>query len=369
MTASVWGMDAASQPLADAQNAIPERFVPEEMSGELVEAEHLVRYVWAATLADGRRVLDAGAGAGYGTRMLAAAGAERVVGIDIGEMVVEAARDRHGDVAEFTAADIRSLPFDDDSFDLVVCFEVIEHVDRQDEALAEFARVLAPGGILAVSSPNRDRSVPGNPHHVHEYTPSELEAAVGRLFAHHALWQQQNLLGSVVLQGDQPGDAATPRVLEGLRVTTTQALLEDTQQYAIALASDAALPEPSPQAVTTGLVEVRHWVEQFAAQHKVLEDQAAYLGDLQRRVGEIFELRTKLYEAEQALAETELLRAELAVVERERDAANTTRDGYEEALTDARLRAEHLEGLLAQMTASPSWRITAPLRALKALRK
>lgn len=359
-------MEAVPQNLADAQRAIPERFLPEEMSGELVEAEHLVRYAWAASLAAGRRVLDAGTGAGYGTGMLAGAGATRTVGIDVAETVVEAARDAYGDVAEFTAADIRSLPFDDDSFDLVVCFEVIEHVDRQDDALAEFARVLAPGGILAVSSPNRDRSVPGNPHHVHEYTPDELDAAVARQFAHRALWHQQNVLGSVLLAADHAG--GEPGVVEGLQVASTAALRADAQLYSIALASDAPLPNPQPLAVATGLVEVRHWVEEFARQHELLERQAAFLADLQRQADELGALRTQLIESELVVADLTNVRAEIVTLRRELDDTQSRRQELEDHYTEARNRAEHLENVLAQMRSSLSWKLTGPLRKAKRLR-
>jgi len=75
---------------------VPERFVPESMSEELLAAEHLVRYEWAGGLAQGRRVLDAGCGTGYGAEMLAAAGAASVIGVDVAAAVVEAARARAG---------------------------------------------------------------------------------------------------------------------------------------------------------------------------------------------------------------------------------------------------------------------------------
>src|SRR3954447_13222510 len=129
--------------LADLIDGTPGRFVPQEMRGELVEAEHLTRYWYAASLASGRRVLDAGCGLGYGTRILAQAGAAEATGVDLAEAVVEAAR-ADAPEATFEVADIRSLPFADGSFDLVVCFEVIEHVDEHARVLSELRRVLAP---------------------------------------------------------------------------------------------------------------------------------------------------------------------------------------------------------------------------------
>src|SRR4051794_5836632 len=151
--------------LADFVEGTPGRFVPEEMRGELVEAEHLVRYWWAASVAEGRRVLDAGCGMGYGSELMAASGAASVDALDLAEPVVAAAQAATGSV-RFRVGDVCELPFEDGVFDLVVCFEVIEHIEDQPRALDEMHRVLAPGGLIAVSSPNRGVYVPGNPHHV-----------------------------------------------------------------------------------------------------------------------------------------------------------------------------------------------------------
>src|SRR4051812_19298073 len=111
-------MSAMAIDLADLINGTPGRFVPHEMRGELVEAEHLTRYWYAGSFARGRRVLDAGCGLGYGTRILAEAGAAEATGVDIAEAVVEAARADTPDAA-FNVADVRDLSFADASFDLV----------------------------------------------------------------------------------------------------------------------------------------------------------------------------------------------------------------------------------------------------------
>jgi SAM-dependent methyltransferase len=67
-----------------------------------------------------------------------------------------------------------SLDFEDDTFELVVCFEVIELVADPLIVLDELVRVLAPGGLLLLSSPDRDVYPPGNPHHLHEFDAAEL---------------------------------------------------------------------------------------------------------------------------------------------------------------------------------------------------
>ena len=68
-----------------------ERFDPDLMGGSLLEAEHLARYRWAGALVEGKRVLDAGCGTGYGSELLASQGAAEVVGVDVDADAIEAA--------------------------------------------------------------------------------------------------------------------------------------------------------------------------------------------------------------------------------------------------------------------------------------
>ncbi len=152
-----------------------------------LEAEHLARYRFAAPLAAGRRVLDIACGTGYGSALLAAAGAASVEGVDLSPEVVAYARERHaapnlafarGDICAWRGA----APYD-----LITSFETIEHVPDHRAALANLRTLLAPGGRLLLSTPNRpitspyartldDR--PANPHHVREFTLAEILAAL-----------------------------------------------------------------------------------------------------------------------------------------------------------------------------------------------
>jgi SAM-dependent methyltransferase len=94
--------------------------------------------------------LDAGAGTGLNLRGLPAGS----VGIDINPRNVAVLRDRLP-AHQIVEGDIEDLPFPDASFATVVCTEVLEHVPNPAQALAEFQRVLAPGGILIGSVPSR----------------------------------------------------------------------------------------------------------------------------------------------------------------------------------------------------------------------
>ncbi len=84
--------------------------------------------------------------------------------------------------AGLTAASLPPLPYGDASFDTVVSFQVIEHIDDDRLFLQEILRVLRPGGTALISTPNRPMSLSRNPWHVREYTADELTALARSVF-------------------------------------------------------------------------------------------------------------------------------------------------------------------------------------------
>jgi SAM-dependent methyltransferase len=114
----------------------------------------------AARIRADNLVLDAGCGPGNLSAAAAARGAS-VVGTDLSQVMVALARSRHPEL-EFRQADAERLPFPDGTFDAVVANLLILHLPRPEAAIAELARVLKPGGRLAVSMwdlPERSRLV------------------------------------------------------------------------------------------------------------------------------------------------------------------------------------------------------------------
>jgi len=173
-----------------------ERFTPECVRE--IWYEHWHRYVFARQFAKGKRVLDAACGEGYGSALIAGV-ADRVLGVDIAESAIAHARTRYGAQPNlrFERADCTQLDVPAASFDLIVSFETLEHVHAQEQLLAGFARALAPGGMLLVSSPDKhtysDISGFRNEFHVRELYRDELLALLRGHFPHVRLYGQKLL--------------------------------------------------------------------------------------------------------------------------------------------------------------------------------
>jgi SAM-dependent methyltransferase len=250
--------------LADVVDGHAERFVPGLMAGMLIDAEHRGRYWWAASVVTGKRVLDAACGIGYGANILASAGASEVVGVDHAAHVIEAAREEAEPRVTFEVADLLNLPFANDAFDVVVCFEGIEHVAAPYTALDEIERVLMPAGVLAISSPNRSVYVQGNPHHRHEFVPDELDSELRKRFEHVRLVRQHGWLAAAILE-DAAFEAGDGTAVDSAAVRKIAPAELGAETYTLALASNDVLPTTRPVVVLTQDMQIRHLIEQSAA--------------------------------------------------------------------------------------------------------
>jgi len=174
-----------------------ERFLP-DCSGEIAY-EHWHRYAFARRLVTGKRVLDAACGEGYGSALLAANAAE-VIGVDIDVATLEHAAARYSPIERlrFVHGSCSALPIPGASVDLVVSFETVEHLSEADQGamVREFERVLAPDGVLVISSPNKrlysDARNYRNEFHLHELYRDGLTALLGEAFPAQR-WYHQRL--------------------------------------------------------------------------------------------------------------------------------------------------------------------------------
>ena len=175
-----------------------ERVIPGQVNDNLW-SEHVARYAYARRYAEGRRVLDAGCGTGYGSAELAQS-ALVVTGIDVAAQAIEFARATYPiQSLRFLVSSCAVLPFPENAFDLVVAFEVIEHLPDHRTFLQECARVLTHHGLFIVSSPNRkyyaeSRAKTGpNPYHVHEFEAHEFVEELSGVFQNVRLLLQNRI--------------------------------------------------------------------------------------------------------------------------------------------------------------------------------
>ena len=194
-----------------------------------VAYEHFHRYLWAARLVAGRRVLDVGSGEGFGSAILAGSAAS-VLGIDIDPTTVDHARLNYSaDNLSFRTGSALELDdLEDGSFGAVVAFEVIEHLTDHARMLDGIRRVLADDGLFIVSTPDRrmytDAMGQDNPFHQLELDEGELRSLLDARFAHVRLWGQRAITGSRLgalddVDGDKAGlSVSLERASDGWRV-------------------------------------------------------------------------------------------------------------------------------------------------------
>lgn len=139
-------------------------------------AFHLDRYDFASNYVENKKVGDIACGTGYGSRTLKEKGrADTVLGIDIDQEAVDYATARHGiDGVTFLCQSGDATGLAAASFDVISSFETIEHVPDDAKLVAEFARLLKPGGLLICSTPNL-WPLEIAPHHVREYDRKQFE--------------------------------------------------------------------------------------------------------------------------------------------------------------------------------------------------
>lgn len=209
--------------------------------------EHYHRYAFATRFAAGKRVLDLASGEGYGSALLAGSAAE-VVGLEIDPVTVDHARARYPEVTFQVGSitDPEALA-GTEPFELITCFEAIEHVEEQDRMMALVRARLAPGGIFLCSTPDvavyTDDHGNQNPFHVHELTESAFRTLMEKSFDHVTLLRQNVAVGSLIHDGGtsaaelfrlEPGEGEEWRVADGAPHT-----------YFVAVASSAPITLPN----------------------------------------------------------------------------------------------------------------------------
>ncbi len=265
--------------------------------------EHWHRYALAATLVDGKTVLDAACGEGYGSALLATR-AVAVDGVDLSAEAVDHARRRYREAnLTFHSASVTELPAEDSRYDAIISFETLEHLSQQAEMLQEFRRVLRDSGFLMISSPDKatysDATGYNNEFHVKELYRDELLALLKTQFPAVRLLGQAMAFQSLVW----PVEAADGAAEGGLQsLVMSEAGLEVTVAppvqplyfIAVCAARESDLPDlpglsDFSDAEQSVYAHYQHEIRKNMAAGKLLAERDQEIEHLRRELQELKE--------------------------------------------------------------------------------
>ena len=161
--------------MSSARNIAVERLDLERSDDPLQVALHQQRYEFVlARVSPGDSVLEVGTGTGGFSRMVAES-CKEFTGLEPDAGACEITRSRLSGRAAVFQGDAQAMPFPSHSFSVIVCLEVLEHLENYRSALGEIHRCLGPGGRAMISVPYRRRGGPNPNNRFHIYEPGERE--------------------------------------------------------------------------------------------------------------------------------------------------------------------------------------------------
>lgn len=203
--------------------------------------EHLHRYAIAMELVQDKKVLDIACGEGYGSNLLAK-NATHVTGVDIIAGIIQQATAKYQKKnLQFLIGTVENIPGADKQFEVVISFETLEHIADHTKMMVEIKRVLQPGGLLIISTPDKknytDKTGRNNPFHVKELYEEEFKSLLHQYFKNVQILSQQITLSSVITSASSEGLKTYKGSYE--EITNDKG---ENRLYCIALASDEPLP-------------------------------------------------------------------------------------------------------------------------------
>ncbi len=361
-----------------------ERFLP-WIDEPTIAYEHLHRYAYAAQFVAGKRVLDLGSGEGYGSNTLAAT-ASSVVGVDLDEAAIRHANTKYGALnLSFMLGSITDVPIPEEhTFDVIVCFEAIEHVEDHEALLRGIEKLLADDGLLIISTPNSEAYPAnigeGNPFHEKELSLGEFRELLDRHYTHTRYLGQRALPASSIwpVEGqsaEPPSEFFVERNSSGFALTEP-----DTRRpvYLLAIASNVGAEGRIQESVLFDNSDAlaAHVAKRLQELRDRIDDVEGALTERDQRI-------SKLDEALRSATETLRLRQEDLVVARDRigqheRALAAQEDRYQTLETEIRAALEDqkqqnvylteerdaLDGELFVIKSSRGWRIVQKWRAL-----
>lgn len=285
-----------------------ERYVPwVDLGTPEIHYEHLHRYYFASQFAEGKKVLDLASGEGYGCAILAEKAVD-VTGVELDEEAVKHAASRYPlPNVRFIQGSITDVPIRGEKiFDVITCFEAIEHIEEHEKLLMEVKRLLKEKGLFIISSPNKllysDQTGYKNPYHVMELYFDEFRELLAKYFPYVCFLGQKVFPDSSIWPlGAREGfmtEFCVRKADTGFMQVGTQ---EKIPLYFIAIASEQQLPNGISYSTLTDVSE-----ELFGRLRRMVDEREKLLAEMKREFSmEKEALRAQITDKEQSILRLE----------------------------------------------------------------
>lgn len=262
-----------------------ERFVPGKPELTYLYQEHMSRYMFAAQFVKNRRVLDLGCGCGYGSDCLAKNGAAEVVGIDNSEEAIEFSKSHFGSRnLRFEVQDAISIRFPSSFFDVVVAFELVEHVREYEKMLSEVKRVLREAGVFVISTPNKATYETKDEFHVKEFYYDEFKEMLGRYFGWVKIMHQIYPSALAIQNPTQSEEIAQVEITGA----PTYSELSRDSLYFVAVCSEVPISD------------IKEYIYLFGRRTLIIDNYAAWKIWIKQLQQDIQELQTRITSIERS---------------------------------------------------------------------
>jgi ubiquinone/menaquinone biosynthesis C-methylase UbiE len=277
-----------------------ERMIPEYNQGDFIWAEHYTRYIFASQFVKGRKVLDIACGSGYGSAYLART-AKKVFGVDISKETIGYAQKKYGsDNIEYLTGSAESIPLPDQSIDIVVSFETVEHISDYEKFLREIKRVLTPDGVLIMSTPNDTVFPEGNTFHTKEFSATEYDELIGTYFRYSQMLYQDNWVTSAVFNKELIASSSLDKSIKEIENYKITGSNSDKSLYLIAVCSDKKIDWPITNlgVIYAFTVVAQDWLREVEKKCLALEGS---LAEKEEQIGKLIAEKTSLVQTLQSI--------------------------------------------------------------------
>lgn len=276
-----------------------ERMIPEINKGATFYYEHILRYFFATRLCKDKKVLDLGCGVGYGSALMCRSGAKKVSGIDLDHEAVEYAKNMfREDKINFFQGNVLDLSNFTDNVDVVVAFELLEHVKEQGKLISQAKSKLKENGVLLISTPNKITYPKGNPFHKKELDFNEFTKLLKSKFKYVEVFDQYFLLSGLIVNNaliNGKGNTYLRQFTFKESETYLSLLKQNDCQYFLAVCSDTKIASLNPLNLLvpkSDQVDLSLGIEKVNRLYQNVGEKDAEILELKRALEEITSSKT-----------------------------------------------------------------------------